>query len=61
MDLKGKLNTNNVINNNNNDELVEVLKGLGYKTNDILKVIKQVDNSLSLEEQIKEALKLFLK
>ena len=61
LDLKGKLNTNNVINNNNNDELVEVLKGLGYKTNDILKVIKQVDNSLSLEEQIKEALKLFLK
>ena len=52
LDLKGKLNTNNVINNNNNDELVEVLKGLGYKTNDILKVIKQVDNSLSLEEQI---------
>ena len=61
LDLKGKLNTTNVISNNNNDELVEVLKGLGYKTNDILKVIKQVNNSLPLEEQIKEALKLFLK
>ena len=61
LDLKGKLNTSNVISNNNNDELVEVLKGLGYKTNDILKVIKQVNNSLPLEEQIKEALKLFLK
>ena len=61
LDLKGKLNTTNIISNNNNDELVEVLKGLGYKTNDILKVIKQVNNSLPLEDQIKEALKLFLK
>ena len=61
LDLKGKLNTSNVVSNNNNDELIEVLKGLGYKTNDILKVIKQVNNSLPLEEQIKEALKLFLK
>ena len=61
LDLKGKLNTTNITTNNNNDELVEVLKGLGYKTNDILKVIKQVNNSLPLEDQIKEALKLFLK
>ncbi len=61
LDLKGKLNANNVVNNNNNDELVEVLKGLGYKTNDILKVVKQVNVALTLEEQIKEALKLFLK
>ena len=61
LDLKGKLNANNVVNNNNNDELVEVLKGLGYKTNDILKVVKQVNVTLTLEEQIKEALKLFLK
>ena len=61
LDLKGKLNPNSTIVNNNNDELVEVLKGLGYKTNDILKIIKQVNSTLSLEEQIKEALKLFLK
>ena len=61
LDLKGKLNTSSIINNNNNDELIEVLKGLGYKTNDILKVIKQVNNALPLEEQIREALKLFLK
>ena len=61
LDLKGKLNTNGVVTNNTNDELIEVLKGLGYKTQDILKVVRQVNTNLSLEEQIKEALKLFLK
>ncbi len=61
LDLKGKLNTNGVVANSNNDELIEVLKGLGYKTQDILKVVRQVNTNLSLEDQIKEALKLFLK
>ena len=61
LDLKGKLNANGVVTNNNNDELIEVLKGLGYKTQDILKVVRQVNTNLSLEDQIKEALKLFLK
>ena len=61
LDLKGKLNANGVVTTNNNDELIEVLKGLGYKTQDILKVVRQVNTNLSLEDQIKEALKLFLK
>ena len=61
LDLKGKLNANGVVTNNNNDELIEVLKGLGYKTQDILKVVRQVNTNLSLEDQIKESLKLFLK
>lgn len=61
LDLKGKLNTNGVVTNSNNDELIEVLKGLGYKTQDILKVVRQVNTNLSLEDQIKESLKLFLK
>ena len=61
LDLKGKLNTNGVVANNSNDELIEVLKGLGYKTQDILKVVRQVNTNLSLEDQIKESLKLFLK
>ena len=61
LDLKGKLNTNIVVANSNNDELIEVLKGLGYKTQDILKVVRQVNTNLSLEDQIKESLKLFLK
>ena len=61
LDLKGKLNATGVVTNNNNDELIEVLKGLGYKMQDILKVVRQVNTNLSLEDQIKEALKLFLK
>ena len=61
LDLKGKLNATGVVTTSNNDELIEVLKGLGYKTQDILKVVRQVNTNLSLEDQIKEALKLFLK
>ena len=61
LDLKGKLNTNGVVTTSNNDELIEVLKGIGYKLTDILKVVRQVNTNLSLEDQIKEALKLFLK
>ena len=43
------------------DELVEALKALGYKSQDINKVIKSVPSNLSIEEKIKEALKLLLK
>ena len=60
LDLKGKL----VINKEEikvNDELEEALKGLGYKNADINKVIKEVDNTKPIGEQIKEALKLLLK
>ncbi len=63
LDLKGKLASNNGENNNDNinDELVEALVALGYKRADITKVVKNVDNTLTIENQIKEALKLLLK
>jgi len=61
LDLKGKLATTSETINNSNDELIEVLKGLGYKTNDITRVVKQVNSTETLENQIKEALKLLLK
>lgn len=63
LDLKGKLNMNDVAveNNNTNDELVEVLKGLGYKDKEIRGVISSVDSNLSIEQQVKEALRLLLK
>lgn len=62
LDLKGKLaNQPNSINDKNYDELIEVLKGLGYKTNDIKKIIPKIDSNLEIEDQIKEALKLLLK
>ncbi|MBR1376852.1 MAG: Holliday junction branch migration protein RuvA [Bacilli bacterium] len=60
LDLKGKLvNNNEPI--NDNSELVEALKSLGYKVPDINKVIPNVDKSKDIGEQIKEALKLMLK
>ncbi len=64
LDLKGKLNEfenidSSVIDTTN--ELREVLLGLGYKEKEIKNVILKVDQTLSIEEQVKEALKLFLK
>ena len=60
LDLKGKLNVV-VSSSNNNEELVEVLTSLGYKFADIKKILPSVNEDLSMEEQIKEALKLMFK
>lgn len=60
LDLKGKL-TAGPVSTNVNDELVDALKGLGYKSADIMKVVKQVNSANPIEEQIKEALRLLLK
>lgn len=62
LDLKGKFNattTSAVV--DNYDELIEVLQGLGYKLGDIKKILPNIHNDLTIEEQIKEALKLLLK
>ena len=61
LDLKGKLTPSSSDIVNINSELVEVLTSLGYKNVDIKKVIPNVDVNLSLEDQVKEALKLMLK
>jgi len=63
LDLKGKINVevSSDIENDNIEELMSVLENLGYKTTEIKKVVTQVDNSKSLEEQVKEALKILLK
>ncbi len=58
LDLKGKLTSQVDLFTNDSKELVEVLESLGYKTVDIKKAISNVDSSKSIEEQIKEALKL---
>ena len=60
LDLKGKLVENKLDIPVNND-LIEALKALGYKASDISKVVKKVEVSKSLEEQIKESLMLLLK
>lgn len=61
LDLKGKLNTNVTAINKDYDELIEVLKGLGYKQSDITKILPSIKSEMDIEEQIKEALKLMLK
>ena len=61
LDLKGKLAPSGKDIVNTNSELVEVLTSLGYKNPDIKKVIPNVNMNLSIEEQVKEALKLLLK
>ena len=61
LDLKGKLvsKTDPVI--IKDDELVDALSALGYKQADINKVIPKINKDLSIEDKIKEALKLLLK
>ena len=65
LDLKGKLEfigvgiSDDQVETEN--ELKEVLIGLGYKEKEIKPVLARVNNSLSIEEQVKDALKLLLK
>lgn len=65
LDLKGKLEfigtgiTDDVV--SNQAELQEALLALGYKDKEIKKVLGQVNEDSSIEEQIKEALKLLLR
>ncbi len=62
LDLKGKLAlVERDLFTVNNQELVDALLALGYKQGDIKKVVVSVNASLTLEDQIKEALKLLLK
>ena len=62
LDLKGKLVSGNIVETmNSNEELVEALKALGYKQPDIKKIVPQISKEKTIEEQIKEALRLLLK
>ena len=64
LDLKGKLDDLTAGDEkvkDTSEELREALLGLGYKDKEIKSIILKVDNSLSIEDQIKEALKLLLK
>lgn len=63
LDLKGKLSINTPIglSSTGYEELLEVLQGLGYKEKEVRNILPKVDASLSIEDQVKEALKLLLK
>lgn len=61
LDLKGKLElTGETIELDATDELIEALKGLGYKDKDIRSIISKVNTEIKLEDQIKEALRLLV-
>jgi len=65
LDLKGKLEfigvgvSDDIVDTSR--ELEEVLIGLGYKEKEIKPILARVDTSLSIEDQVKDALKLLLK
>ena len=60
LDLKGKLvSTNNK--SYVNEELIEALLALGYKRQDVSKISKEIDSTLPIETQLKEALKLLFR
>ncbi len=62
LDLKGKLVRNDdLFTNDGLDELMAVLDSLGYKKGDVKKILPQVDASLPIEQQIKDALKLLMR
>ncbi len=62
LDLKGKINIEaGEVEEDTTDDLIDVLASLGYKLTEIKKVITNVDKSKTLEEQVKEALKLLMK
>ena len=61
LDLKGKLEVaNDLIIQDDEDELLDALKGLGYKDKDIKTVLPKINKENKLEEQIKEALRLLV-
>ncbi|HHW69210.1 MAG TPA: Holliday junction branch migration protein RuvA [Tenericutes bacterium] len=63
LDLKGKLVSNADTKNDMSEfsELSEALTSLGYKSNDIKKILPKINKDLSVEQQIKEALKQMFK
>ncbi|MBP3921043.1 MAG: Holliday junction branch migration protein RuvA [Bacilli bacterium] len=62
LDLKGKLTKEiDITENIDNTELVETLKALGYKNQDINRILPNINKGNALELQVKEALRLLLK
>ena len=61
LDLKGKLEINGSIVETSSDEVYEALLALGYKDKDIKGVIGKINKEVSIEEQIKEALRFMIK
>ena len=60
LDLKGKIQTSETV-VNETDEVYEALIALGYKDKDVKNIIGRVNKENTVEEQIKEALRLMIK
>ena len=61
LDLKGKVSSlEETVVEESNDDVVLALISLGYKSSDIHKILPKIKND-SVENMIKEALKLLLK
>lgn len=62
LDLKGKLDFDKKDTTDDSlNELIEALEALGYKRQDIKRILPNISSELKIEQQIKEALKLLLK
>lgn len=61
LDLKGKLEVSGEVVESGTDEVYEALLALGYKEKDVKNIIGRVNKENSVEEQIKEALRLMIK
>ena len=61
LDLKGELGVVSADIVDTKEVLIDVLKGLGYKEKDYKGIINKVSSDKSIEEQVKDALKLLLK
>ena len=61
LDLKGKLTTKEDNNKTDCTELIDTLKALGYKPSDIKNILPNIDINKSIEQQVKDALKLLLR
>ena len=63
LDLKGKVTSEEANKDAGQDEfeLISALEALGYKSQDISKILPNVDKNAPIENQVREALKLLLK
>ena len=62
LDLKEKLDFDKKDTTDDSlNELIEALEALGYKRQDIKRILPNISSELKIEQQIKEALKLLLK
>ena len=60
LDLKGKIHVEGQVEEAGPDEVFEALIALGYKDKDVRNVIARINRENSIEEQIKEALRLMI-